>query len=139
MKINIADLAEYVGAKPEEISERRFQLLYAETVALITAYAPKLAEVDQWPDAAISVALRIMGRALNAEMRGFTGVTQMSEGAGEFSQSLTFDQNANSGALYLTKQDKLLLRGFAGQSAYSVYLGQAFQPPKPPDWWDYAF
>lgn len=135
--ITLTDLMEYMGIDAGEVSQRRFELLLAETVALITAYAPKLTDVDPWPDSAVSVALRVMSRSLQAELRGFSGVSSVSEGAGEFSQSLTFSDSVANGGLWLSKQDKLLLRGFAGASAYAVNLmpkDTLRYPPTPEVW-----
>ena len=115
----IQDLADYTGLDIEDIPEARFNALVAEAEALIRAQARKLpSDYVDWPEAAKSVALRIVARVF--EHRDFIGVTNTSMTAGPFTTNTTYSADATAGSLYLTKQDKVLLGAAGGTKAYSV-------------------
>lgn len=118
-----ASLADYLEVDVENLSESRFELLKAEAVALILSVAPKLGEdVESWPLSAQSVGLRVLGRVYRADLAGLTGVTQLSNTNGDYSQSRTFGDGMSGDSLWLSKQDKAILRGFGGTKAYEIDL-----------------
>lgn len=115
----IGDFANANEIPVEEIDERRFSWLLTETEALIRAYRPGLPEdVSEWPKAAEVVAMRVMSRSYNAGDVP-VGASQQQVTAGSFSHSTSFSSDSTGGGVWLTKQDRILLRGRGG-GAYGV-------------------
>ena len=118
----LAEFSAYIGADIDTIDQQRVDRLRMEAEALIRAAKPSLvgASVD-WPDNAFIVLLRVMARGMNTAQIP-SGVDRVSENAGDFSYSYSFNENALGGGLWLSKQDKLIL-GVAGGGSYAVNLG----------------
>src|SRR5699024_6345167 len=76
--------------------------------------------VDEWPDEAKVVAMRVVSRAFDAGDVP-AGASSLNTSAGPFSMSTSFEPGATNGGVWLSKQDRILLRGRGG-GAYSVTL-----------------
>lgn len=115
----IGDFAEANQIPVEDVDEARFGWLLTEAEALIRAYRPGLPEdVNAWPQSAVVVAMRAVSRAYGAGDLP-VGASQQQVTAGSFSHSTTFSSDSTSGGVWLTKQDRVLLRG-RGAGAFSV-------------------
>ena len=118
---SIEEFAQANDIPLEEISESRFEWLLREAEAVIRSYRPALPEhVDEWPNAAKVVAMRVVSRAWDAGDVP-AGATGQNFGAGPFSMSTSFESGSTNGGVWLSKQDRILLRGRGG-GAYSVNM-----------------
>ena len=118
---SIEEFAQANDIPLEEISESRFEWLLREAEAVIRSYRPALPEhVDEWPNAAKVVAMRVVSRAFDA-VDVPAGATGQNFGAGPFSMSTSFESGSTNGGVWLSKQDRILLRGRGG-GAYSVNM-----------------
>lgn len=116
-----SEFASYVGE--DSVNSDRLDVLRREAAVLIGSYVRRLPEdTSQWPEVAKIVALRVVSRAYANAVNGLPeGATSVSYGGGPFSQSISFSESASNSSLWLTKQDKALLRSIGGgSSAYSV-------------------
>ena len=105
----------------EEISAKRLGWLMREAEAVIRSYRPALPEhVEEWPNAAKVVAMRVVSRAFNA-VDVPAGASSLNTSAGPFSMSTSFESGSTNGGVWLSKQDRILLRGRGG-GAYSVNM-----------------
>lgn len=117
----IEEFAEANGMPLEEISPTRFEWLLKEAEAVIRSYRPALPEgTDDWPTAAKVVAMRVVSRAFDAGDVP-AGASSLNTSAGPFSMSTSFEPGSTSGGVWLSKQDRILLRGRGG-GAYSVNM-----------------
>ena len=117
----IGDFADANEIPVEDVDEGRFTWLMIEAEALIRAYRPSLPEdVNDWPQSAVVVAMRVVSRGYLAGDNP-VGATQEQTTAGSFTHSMSFSGDAVSGSLWLTKQDRVLLRG-RGAGAFGVDL-----------------
>lgn len=104
-----------------EVSPKRLEWLMREAEAVIRSYRPALPELtDEWPNAAKVVAMRVVSRAFDAADVP-AGATGQNFGAGPFSMSTSFESGSTNGGVWLSKQDRILLRGRGG-GAYSVNM-----------------
>ena len=88
---------------------------------MIRSYRPALPEdTTEWPNAAKVVAMRVVSRAFDAGDVP-AGATGQNFGAGPFSMSTSFESGSTNGGVWLSKQDRILLRGRGG-GAYSVNM-----------------
>ena len=111
---SIEEFAQANDIPLEEISESRFEWLLREAEAVIRSYRPALPEhVDEWPNAAKVVAMRVVSRAFDAGDVP-AGATGQNFGAGPFSMSTSFESGSTNGGVWLSKQDRILLRGRGG-------------------------
>ena len=118
---SIEEFAEANDIPLEEISESRFEWLLREAEAVIRSYRPALPEhVDEWPNAAKVVAMRVVSRAFDAGDVP-AGASSLNTSAGPFSMSTSFESGSTNGGVWLSKQDRILLRGRGG-GAYSVNM-----------------
>ena len=118
---SIEEFAEANDIPLEEISAKRFEWLLNEAEAVIRAYRPALPEsTSDWPNAAKVVAMRVVSRAFEAGDVP-AGASSLSTSAGPFSTSTSFESGATNGGVWLSKQDRILLRGRGG-GAYSVNM-----------------
>lgn len=116
----LEEFAEALGISVEDITAARFDWLLAEAEVLIRSYRPDLPEdTSQWPKAAVVVAMRVMRRAVESDVPA--GMSGRMNVALSFTKQEQFTSDASSGALYLTKADRLLLRG-RGRAAFGVDL-----------------
>ena len=116
---SIEEFAQANDIPLEEISESRFEWLLREAEAVIRSYRPALPEdTADWPNAAKVVAMRVVSRAFEAGDVP-AGASSLSTSAGPFSTSTSFESGATNGGVWLSKQDRILLRGRGG-GAYSV-------------------
>lgn len=118
---SIENFSSYTGMPVEDIAPERFEWLLAEAEALIRATKPSLPDdVAEWPQSAVIVGMRVVARAYAQESGSVPiGTTQQQNTAGPFSQSRSFSSDSTSGGLWLSKQDKFLLRGRGG-GAYGI-------------------
>lgn len=118
-----SEFAQYIGADSGEVDVARVGALRREAEVIIRAYVRRLPDdVATWPEVAKVVALRAVSRAYANAANGLPeGATSVSYGGGPFTQSIGFSESGSNSSLWLTKQDKDLLRGIGGgSSAYSV-------------------
>ena len=117
----LEEFAEANDIPVHEVSPKRFEWLMREAEAVIRSYRPALpAHVDEWPDAAKVVAMRVVSRAFEAGDVP-AGATGQNFGAGPFPMSTSFESGSTNGGVWLSKQDRILLRGRGG-GAYSVNM-----------------
>lgn len=130
----LQDLADFMEVEVEELNSTRVRVLSSKTEALIRRVARDLPdEVDAWPDDVRDLGLSVVARAL--EQASVAGVESTSMTAGPFSQSRSFSSDA--GTVWLTKQEKLLLRDDSGGGAFMVDTmpSHAGYRVRFPDWW----
>lgn len=117
----IADLeARY---KPLTDQADKARILLEDATQLIKDLVPSW-ETSSSPETRRRITCDMVRRALSAEGilgDGLSGVSQTSETAGGFSQSYTFSNP--TGDLYLTRQEKRILRGKASVTAYTIDVG----------------
>lgn len=119
MMFTLDEFAEANDIPVESVSPKRLEWLTREAEAVIRSYRPALPEdVGEWPNAAKVVAMRVVSRAFEAGDVP-AGASSLSTSAGPFSTSTSFESGATSGGVWLSKQDRILLRGRGG-GAYSV-------------------
>ena len=117
----LEEFAEANDIPVDEVSPKRLEWLMREAEAVIRSYRPALPEhVDEWPNAAKVVAMRVVSRAFDA-VDVPAGATGQNFGAGPFSMSTSFEAGSTNGGVWLSKQDRILLRGRGG-GAYSVNM-----------------
>ena len=117
----LEEFAEANDIPVDEVSPKRLEWLMREAEAVIRSYRPALPEyVDEWPNAAKVVAMRVVSRAFDAGDVP-AGATGQNFGAGPFSMSTSFEAGSTNGGVWLSKQDRILLRGRGG-GAYSVNM-----------------
>src|SRR5699024_10115068 len=118
---SIEEFAEANDIPLEEISESRFERLLREAEAVIRSYRPALPEhADEGPTAATVVAVRVVSRAFDA-WDVPAGASSLKTRAGPFSMSTSLESGTTNGGVWLSKQDRILLRGRGG-GAYSVNM-----------------
>ena len=118
---SIEEFAQANDIPLEEISESRFEWLLREAEAVIRSYRPALPEdTADWPNAAKVVAMRVVSRAFDA-VDVPAGASSLNTSAGPFSMSTSFESGSTNGGVWLSKQDRILLRGRGG-GAYSVNM-----------------
>ena len=117
----LEDFAEANDIPVDEVSPKRLEWLMREAEAVIRSYRPALPEhVDEWPNAAKVVAMRVVSRAFDAGDVP-AGASSLNTSAGPFSMSTSFEPGSTNGGVWLSKQDRILLRGRGG-GAYSVNM-----------------
>ena len=117
----LEEFAEANDIPVDEVSPKRLEWLMREAEAVIRSYRPALPEhTDEWPNAAKVVAMRVVSRAFDA-VDVPAGATGQNFGAGPFSMSTSFEAGSTNGGVWLSKQDRILLRGRGG-GAYSVNM-----------------
>ena len=80
-------------------------------------------ENEQVPRPVRVVCARVAARAVSRAVDNPVGAEQQSYTAGPFSTSASYGNNSNSGGVFLTKQDKAMLRRFGGRrGAFTVRL-----------------
>lgn len=120
----LEEFAEANDIPVDEVSPKRLEWLMREAEAVIRSYRPALPEhVGEWPDAAKVVAMRVVSRAFDSGDVP-AGATGQNFGAGPFSMSTSFESGSTNGGVWLSKQDRILLRGRGG-GAYSVNMTPA--------------
>ena len=132
----VDEFAAYIDVPVDEVSEPSVTALQREARVLLRGFAPSLPEdADLWPESAKVVALRVVARGYLQLSSGLPGgVTSVSHSAEGFSQQLGFESGSSQAGLWLSKQDKQLLRGVGGSKAYSVYQGPRERPQAPDVW-----
>ena len=132
----IDEFAAYIDVPFDEVSGPSVTALQREARVLLRGFAPSLpADTDLWPESAKVVALRVVARGYLQLSSGLPGgVTSVSHSAEGFSQQLGFESGSAQAGLWLSKQDKQLLRGVGGSRAYSVYQGPRERPQAPDVW-----
>ena len=124
--ITIGDFADAVGVPVEDVDEKRFSWLLSEAEALLRAYRPSLPDdVSEWPKNAVTVAIRVLARGYDNTVQ--PGVSQQQASAGPISFSTSYSSDSSAGGLWLSKQDRILLRGRGG-GAYAVDTLPADRP-----------
>ena len=117
----LEEFAEANDIPVDEVSPKRLEWLMREAEAVIRSYRPALPEhVDEWPNAAKVVAMRVVSRAFDAGDVP-AGASSLNTSAGPFSMSTSFESGSTNGGVWLSKQDRILLRGRGG-GAYSVNM-----------------
>ena len=117
----LEEFAEANDIPVDEVSPKRLEWLMREAEAVIRSYRPALPEhVDEWPNAAKVVAMRVVSRAFDAGDVP-AGASSLNTRAGPFSMSTSFESGSTNGGVWLSKQDRILLRGRGG-GAYSVNM-----------------
>ena len=117
----LEEFAEANDIPVDEVSPKRLEWLMREAEAVIRSYRPALPEhVDEWPNAAKVVAMRVVSRAFDA-VDVPAGASSLNTSAGPFSMSTSFESGSTNGGVWLSKQDRILLRGRGG-GAYSVNM-----------------
>ena len=117
----LEEFAEANDIPVDEVSPKRLEWLMREAEAVIRSYRPALPEiVEEWPDAAKVVAMRVVSRAFDAGDVP-AGASSLNTSAGPFSMSTSFESGSTNGGVWLSKQDRILLRGRGG-GAYSVNM-----------------
>ena len=117
----LEEFAEANDIPVDEVSPKRLEWLMREAEAVIRSYRPALPEhVDEWPNAAKVVAMRVVSRAFEAGDVP-AGASSLNTSAGPFSMSTSFESGSTNGGVWLSKQDRILLRGRGG-GAYSVNM-----------------
>lgn len=117
----LEEFAEANDIPIDEVSPKRLEWLMREAEAVIRSYRPALPEhVDEWPNAAKVVAMRVVSRAFDAGDVP-AGASSLNTSAGPFSMSTSFESGSTNGGVWLSKQDRILLRGRGG-GAYSVNM-----------------
>lgn len=131
---DLQDLADFMEVPVESLNAVKVRVLASKAEALIRHVAGDLDEdTELWPDDVRDLGLSVVARAL--EQSAMSGVESTSVTAGPFSQSRNFSSDA--GTVWLTKQEKLLLRGDTGGGAFMVdtmpkHAGSEYRAP---DWW----
>lgn len=126
----IDDFAAHVGVPADSLDAAQVDRLRIEAEALIRAVKPALPEqVDQWPENAYVVLLRVMARGVSRGAGGGfpSGIDRVSEGSGDFSYSYSLSEDSQGGGLWLTRQDRLIL-GVRG-GAFAIDLGYRARVP----------
>src|SRR5699024_6265283 len=117
----LEEFAEANGMPVDEVIPKRLEGLMREAEAVIRSYRPALPEdTADWPNAATVVAMRGVSRAFDAG-DGAARASSLNTGAGSFSMSTSFESGSTNGGVWLSKQDRILLRGRGG-GAYSVNM-----------------
>ena len=117
----LEEFAEANDIPADEVSPKWLEWLMREAEAVIRSYRPALPEhVDEWPNAAKVVAMRVVSRAFDAGDVP-AGASSLNTSAGPFSMSTSFESGSTNGGVWLSKQDRILLRGRGG-GAYSVNM-----------------
>lgn len=117
----LEEFAEANDIPIDEVGPKRLEWLMREAEAVIRSYRPALPEhVDEWPNAAKVVAMRVVSRAFDAGDVP-AGASSLNTSAGPFSMSTSFEAGSTNGGVWLSKQDRILLRGRGG-GAYSVNM-----------------
>jgi len=117
----LEEFAEANDIPVDKVSSKRLEWLMREAEAVIRSYRPALPEhTDEWPNAAKVVAMRVVSRAFDAGDVP-AGATGQNFGAVPFSMSTSFESGSTNGGVWLSKQDRILLRGRGG-GAYSVNM-----------------
>lgn len=137
MIFTIDDLAAALEVPAGEISEPRFRLMMDEVEVLVRSYRPALPDdTSQWPKVAVVVSMRVMQRGYSLDAP--TGATAQMIVAGSWTKQTQYSSESAGGTLYLTKADRLLLRG-RGRAAYGVDLMPTDRPVRDvigrPDEW----
>lgn len=123
----LSEFCDYAGISAEAVDSDRLNALKREAVVVLRSYVRDLPEnVDDWPEAAKIVSLRVVSRGyLQADSGLPFGATSVSYGAEGYSHSYGFSDNSSGSALWLSKQDKALLRGLGGGArAYGLDMTQ---------------
>lgn len=116
--MNQETIAEYLDIPPDMISQAKLNLIESEAIALIKTIKHDLpASTDEWPQAIQSVLVRITARVFRNDIAGITGVTAISNTAGDYSQTKQFSDTGSG--VWLSKQDKQIIRGGHGR-AYEI-------------------
>ena len=106
---SIEEFAQANDIPLEEISESRFEWLLREAEAVIRSYRPALPEhVDEWPDAAKVVAMRVVSRAFDA-VDVHAGASTLNTSAGPFSMSTSFESGSTNGGVDIENGPALVL------------------------------
>src|SRR5699024_315694 len=117
----LEEFAEANDIPVDEVSPKRLEWLMREAEAVIRSYRPALPEhVDESPNAAKVVVMRVVSRALDAGDVP-AGASSLNTSAGPFSMSTSFESGSTNGGVWLSKHDRILLRGRGG-GAYSVNM-----------------
>lgn len=132
----VDEFAAYVDVPVDEVNAASLQALQREARVLLRGFAPALpADMSEWPESAVVVALRVVARGYLQQATGIPGgATSVSHSAEGFSQSFGFESGSSQTGLWLSKQDKQLLRGY-GSKAYSIDQGPRAVPGDVPDVW----
>lgn len=112
MIVTIEDIEAATGLEVTTEDEARVRFLIRSAVAAVEGYigAPI---PDPAPDAVVVVVTRMVARALGQESDGTpTGMTGDMFVAGQFTRQRQFASGSNDGGVWLSAQDKVMLRPF---------------------------
>src|SRR5699024_5881722 len=110
----LEEFAEANDIPVDEVSPKRLEWLMREAEAVIRSYRPALPEdTTDWPNAAKVVAMRVVSRAFDAGDVP-AGASSLNTSAGPFSMSTSFESGSTTGGVWLSKQDRILLRSSCG-------------------------
>ena len=136
----LEEFAAYLDTPIEDINSALVDQLVREVSVLIRYEDGSLPEdTNLWPEVAKVVGLRAVARGYDRRQSGVPINAESSTvTAGPFSQNLAFGSSSSGNALWLTKDDKKLLRGAAGRGgAFTVNLMPNPDVPRgvAPDYW----
>lgn len=99
-------------------------LLIEEALDLVEGYTLEdFRGMDEIPPTVSRVVLRIVIRSLQqGDSEVMFGATSRQDTAGPFNRSIGFEAGTTSGGVWLTKQDKVKLRRWAGGNAGTVRM-----------------
>lgn len=112
MIVTIEDIEAATGLEVTAEDEARVSFLIRSAVAAVEGYigAPI---PDPAPDAVVVVVTRMVARSLGQESDGTpTGMTGDMFVAGSFTRQRQFASGSNDGGVWLSAQDKVMLRPF---------------------------
>lgn len=112
MIVTIEDIEAATGLEVTTEDEARVRFLIRSAVAAVEGYigAPI---PDPAPDAVVVVVTRMVARSLGQESDGTpTGMTGDMFVAGSFTRQRQFASGSNDGGVWLSAQDKVMLRPF---------------------------
>lgn len=112
MIVTIEDIEAATGLEVTAEDEARVSFLIRSAVAAVEGYIG--AQIpDPAPDAVVVVVTRMVARSLGQESDGTpTGMTGDMFVAGPFTRQRQFASGSNDGGVWLSAQDKVMLRPF---------------------------
>lgn len=136
----VEEFASYVDIPVDEVNVKLLESLIREARVLIRYEDPSLSDdAVEWPEEALIVGMRVVARGYDRRMSGIPGTAESSSvTAGPFSQNYSFGSGSSGNSLWLTKDDKKLLTGATGGSAFAVDLLPGPEVPRfyrYPEWW----